>query len=167
MMKILCSHWTIITLFALQPCEFCEVVSLVIYVILISCTSGELNDLCTYLVPWTGTDGGWNSKDGEGVCSGDGYQSLGLKIRLTRLFHISLETCWNMLKHDETCWNHQASEFHAVNRSSTIFQMTPRWSDFVTCWCDRSGDQFHDLFLMKNLSLGEVPMGSYGSIKLL
>ena len=82
-----------------------------------------------------------------------------------RLKHV--ETCWNMLKHVETCWNHQASEFHAVNRSSTIFQMTPRWSDFVTCWCDRSGDQFHDLFLMKNLSLGEVPMGSYGSIKLL
>lgn len=30
-------------------CSF-PVVSLVIYVILISCTSGELNDLCTYLI---------------------------------------------------------------------------------------------------------------------
>ena len=52
---------TIITLFALQPqrspAEFSEVISMVIYVILISCTSGELNDLCTYLVPWTTEDG--------------------------------------------------------------------------------------------------------------
>ena len=68
---------------------------------------------------------------------------------------VCFEIAWNMLKHVETCWNHQASEFHAINRSSTIFQMTPRWSDFVTCWCYRSGDQFHDIFLMKNLSLGE------------